>query len=68
MKKIIFLKILVGIITLIFLIKLLTAIFLEPWIEKKIDSELNEENRNYISEIDKLHILIAESTFSPELF
>jgi len=61
MKKIIFLKILVGIITLIFLIKLLTAIFLEPWIEKKIDSELNEENRNYIVKINKISILIIKS-------
>ena len=61
MKKIIFLKIVVGIITLIFLIKFLTAIFLEPWIGKKIDSELNDGNRNYIVKINKVSILIIKS-------
>ena len=61
MNKIIFLKILVGIITLVLLLKFLTAIFFEPWIEKKIDSELNEENRNYIVKINKISILIIKS-------
>ena len=61
MKKKIFLKILVGIVTLMLTIKFLTILFIEPWIEKKIDAKLNEENRNYIVEIDKVHILIIKS-------
>jgi len=61
MKKKILLKILIGLIGFVLLTKFLTAIFFEPWLEKKIDSELNGENRNYIVEIDKIHVLILKS-------
>lgn len=61
MKKKIFLKILIGIITLILLIKLLSLIFFEPWLGRILDTELNEESRNYIVEIDNVHILIIKS-------
>ncbi|MCX6262868.1 MAG: hypothetical protein NTY95_18865, partial [Bacteroidia bacterium] len=61
MKKKIFLKILVGIITLALLIKFLSVTFFEPWLGRILDAELNEENRNYIVEIDNVHILIIKS-------
>ena len=61
MKKKIFLIILGGIITLGLLLKFSTAIFFEPWIAKKIDAELNEENRNYIVKIEKVNISILKS-------
>jgi uncharacterized membrane protein (DUF485 family) len=61
MKKKIFLKILIGIITLVLLIKFLSLIFFEPWLGRILDAELNEENRNYIVEIDNVHILIIKS-------
>jgi hypothetical protein len=61
MKKILLLKILVGVISLVLLIKFLTVIFFEPWLGRVIISKLNDENRNYIVEIKKLHILIIRS-------
>ncbi len=61
MKKRIFLKILVGAVSLMLVIKLLTTIFIEPWLGGRIRSELNGEGRNYIVEIDKVHILIFKS-------
>ncbi len=60
MKKL-FLKILIGIITLVLLLKILASIFIEPWLEGKISTELNKEGRNYIIELDKVKILIPKS-------
>lgn len=57
----IFTRILAGMIIAVLLIKLLTPIFFEPWLGRILDTELNGENRNYIVEIDKLHILIIKS-------
>jgi len=64
-KKIIF-KILVGTIALVLIIKFLTVVFFEPWLVRRIDSELNEENRKYIVDIDKVHILIIKSGIEME--
>lgn len=61
MKNTLYLKILVGIISLVFLMKFVTVIFFEPGMGKIIVAELNEKNRNYIVEIKKLHILIIKS-------
>jgi len=57
----IFIRILAGMIIAILLIKILTVIVFEPWLGRILDAELNEENRNYIVEIDKVHILIIKS-------
>jgi len=57
----IFLKILLGVITVALLIKFLTIVFVEPWIGKKIQAALNENNRDYIVEIDKVHVLMISS-------
>lgn len=65
MKKLL-LKVFVGVITLMLLIKLLNVIFFEPWVERMIISELNDENRNYIVEIQRLHILIFKSRLEME--
>ena len=54
-------KILVVIITLILLSEFATSIFIEPWIGKKIDAELNKENKNYIVNTDKVNISIIKS-------
>jgi hypothetical protein len=43
------------------IIKFLTTVFVEPWIGKKILAELNEENRDYLVEINKVHVLIIKS-------
>ena len=61
MKRKIYLKILLGIVTLVLMIKFLTTVFVEPWIGKKIEAELNEENRDYMVEIDKVHIFMIKS-------
>jgi len=61
MKKILLFKILFGVISFVLLIKLLTVIFFEPWLGRVIVAKLNGENRNYIVEVKKLHILIIRS-------
>src|SRR4030042_2112427 len=61
MKRKIFLKILLGIVTVVLLIIFVTKVFVEPWIGKKIRAELTEENRDYMVEIDKVHILMITS-------
>jgi len=61
MKRKIYLKILLGTVTLVLIIKLLTTVFIEPWIGKKILAELNKENREYLVEINKVHVLIIKS-------
>lgn len=61
MKKKLLLKIFVWVITLVFFVKLLTVILFEPWLGGIVVAELNKENRNYIVEIKKLHILIFQS-------
>jgi len=60
MQKKIFIKILVGIVILMLLIIFLATIFVKPWLGEKIRAELNKENRNYIVEIDKIHILVIK--------
>src|SRR5450759_5165171 len=61
MQRKIYLKILLGIVALVLLIKFLTIVFVEPWIGKKIQAALNEKNRDYLVEIDKVHILMITS-------
>jgi hypothetical protein len=61
MKRKIYLKILLGIVTVVLLIIFVTKVFVEPWIGKKIRAEMNEENRDYLIEIDKVHIMMITS-------
>jgi hypothetical protein len=61
MKRGILIKIIGVIVTLVILIKLLTIFFVEPGIRDKINAELSGENRSYLVETDKVHILIIRS-------
>lgn len=67
MKTKLFLKILIGIVTLLLLIKLLTIILIEPWVGNKIQSVLNEKNRDFIIKIEKVHILMLRSVIKLEI-
>ena len=62
MKTKIFLRIIIGIVTLILLIKLLTIIIIEPWIINKIQTVLNEKNRDYEFKIEKADISLVRSS------
>jgi len=59
MKRKIYLKILIGIVTVVLLIILLGKVFVEPWVGKKIQTALNEKDRDYLVKIDKVHILMV---------
>ncbi len=61
MKRKLFLKIILGVVTLVLLIKLLTIFIFEPWAGKKIQAALNEKNRDYLIGIDNVHILMIKS-------
>ena len=61
MKGKIFLKVLLGILFLSIVIILLKTFIAEPWIGNKIQTALNEKTRDYIIEIDKVHISIIPS-------
>jgi len=56
MKRKVYLKIFVGIAAFVLLIKLLTVIFIEPWVGEKIEATLNEKYDDYIVEINNVHI------------
>jgi len=61
MKRNIFLKILLGIVTLMLLIKLSMSVFIDPCVRKRIETTLNERNSDYIVTIGKVHILMISS-------
>lgn len=61
MGRYILFKIVGVIVTLVLLIKFLAIFIIEPGIRERINAELNEENRGYLVEIDKVHILIIRS-------
>jgi len=61
MNRKIYLKILLGIVTFVLLIFFLSTVIIEPWIGKKIQSALNEKNKDYLFEIKKVHILMFRS-------
>ena len=43
------------------LINFVTIVFIDPYVRKKIETTLNERNRDYIITIGKVHILIISS-------
>jgi len=55
------LKILLGMVALVLLIKFLSTVFVEPWVGKKIQAALNDNKRDYIVKIGKVHILMLAS-------
>ena len=60
-KQNVFLKILTGIIVTAVLIPFITIILLEPWIGRKIEAKFSEKNKDYILEIEKVHLSIFTS-------
>lgn len=61
MKQKQFLKILLGIVTFLLLIILSTTIFIEPWLEGKIQVALNESSKDYRIEVGKVHVSLISS-------
>ena len=56
MKRKLILKIFLGIIALVILLKFLSIVFIEPLVEGKIKEALRKSNRGYIVKIDKVRI------------
>jgi len=61
MKGNLIVKILLGIIVLAILIKFLSTILVEPWVEKKILAAWNEKNKDYHVEIDRVRVSLIAS-------
>jgi len=55
------LKIIVVIVTLVLLIKFLAIFIIEPGIRERLNAEMNEGNKGYLIEIEKVKILIFRS-------
>lgn len=51
-----FLKISLGVVAFVVLVKLLTIAFVEPWVGKKIEAAVNESSRYYMVEVGTVHI------------
>lgn len=66
MKRNIYLKILLGIVAIVLLVKFITVVFIEPWVGKKIQTTFNEKYSDYIVEIDKVHISLFTSALELE--
>ncbi|MCK9411352.1 MAG: DUF748 domain-containing protein [Prolixibacteraceae bacterium] len=60
------LKISLGIVSLVFLILVLTKVVAEPWIRKKIEATLNEKYSKYQFGIGKVNILFLKSGMTIE--
>ncbi len=60
------LKISLGIVSLVFLILVLTKVMAEPWIRKKIEATLNEKYSKYQFGIGKVNILFLKSGMTIE--
>lgn len=58
MQMKLFLKIVLGIVALLFILIISTTIFLDPWAGKKIHTALNTDSSDYRVEIEKVHISI----------
>lgn len=61
MQQNVYLKILVGIIVAVVLITCMTVFFIEPWIGRKIEAKFTEKYKDYILEIDKVHLSMFTS-------
>jgi hypothetical protein len=61
MNKKSLLKVLLAAVSLMLLIKLLTAGFGEKWLGEKIQKDLDEKIRNYTVKIEKVHISLMRS-------
>lgn len=62
MKRNTLLKILIGIVSFAVLLLFLKIVVVQPWIGNKIASKFNEKNKDYIVEIDKVHLSVFPYT------
>jgi len=65
MKRNTLLKILLGIVSFAVLLLFLKIVVVQPWIGNKIAAKINEKNKNYIVEIDK--VLVSVFPYGVEL-
>lgn len=61
MKRNIFLKILSGLIALVFLLVVIIKIAVEPWIEKKLQTTLDEKFKDYTFTINDINVSIFQA-------
>ncbi len=61
MKNRKYLKILITIVTAVLLAAFLITLFVKPWVRKKIEAALNEENSDYTVTIDKISTSLIPS-------
>jgi len=61
MKRKSYLKIIIGVLSVIILIKILVTILFEPWIEKKLRTALNEKENSYQIKIKRIRISLIAS-------
>lgn len=57
MKKKTILYVLAGLVTLVLLIIFISNVFIEPWVGRKIQRELNAKNKDYIFEIANVNFM-----------
>jgi len=51
-------KILIGIAAVVVLLLFVKSMVIEPWIGNKIAAKFNEKNKDYVVEIDKVHLSV----------
>jgi len=61
MRRKIFLRIIIGIAAIVFIVILLTKVLVEPWMGKKILSSLNNNSGDYLLKIEKVHVSMLQS-------
>jgi hypothetical protein len=61
MLKNIYLKIALGLVTLVLLFFFITIVLIEPWIGRKIEAKLNEEFKDYQIGIGTVHVSLLKS-------
>lgn len=61
MQRKTYLKILIGIVSIVLLIKLVILLFVDPAVRKKIEKTLTEKSNDYTFAIDKVHVSLIAS-------
>lgn len=61
MKRKSYLKIIIGILSVIIFMKVLATVLFEPWIEKKLRTSLNEKDNSYQIKIKRASISLIKS-------
>jgi hypothetical protein len=61
MKRKTYFKVLLVVVSILLFLIFLISVIVEPWFERKIKTVLSENNKDYIVEIDKVHISLIKS-------